>query len=99
MGVHPRIGAADVVPLVPIRPDEMPRAQAAALRSPSGSARSSVPVFLYGDSAPGRGPAFFRRGGPAELQRRVDAGELVPDFGPPQLHVRRGRAGRRPASR
>ena len=31
---------------------------------------------------PGRGPAFFRRGGPEELQRRLDAGELAPDFGP-----------------
>ena len=41
-----------------------------------------LPVFLYGELAPGRGPAFFRRGGPEELQRRIDAGELAPDFGP-----------------
>ena len=40
-------------------------------------------MFLYG--SPGRGPAFFRRGGPEELQRRVDAGELAPDFGPSRL--------------
>jgi glutamate formiminotransferase len=33
----------------------------------------------------GRGPAFFRRGGPDELQRRIDAGELSPDFGPGRL--------------
>ena len=38
-------------------------------------------MFLYGELAPGRGPAFFRRGGPEELQRRIDAGELAPDFG------------------
>jgi glutamate formiminotransferase len=44
-----------------------------------------LPVFLYGESAPGRGPAFFRRGGPEELQRRIDAGELAPDFGPARL--------------
>src|SRR5437868_8073101 len=31
-GVHPRIGAADVVPIVPIRPDDMDRAKSAALR-------------------------------------------------------------------
>ncbi len=60
-------------------------------RSPAGSARSSgLPVFLYGESAPGRGPAFFRRGGPAELQRRIDAGELEPDFGPRRLHPSAG---------
>jgi glutamate formiminotransferase len=47
-------------------------------------------VFLYGRSAPDRGPAFFRRGGPAELQRRIDAGELRPDFGPAHLDERAG---------
>ena len=44
-----------------------------------------LPVFLYGELAPGRGPAFFRRGGPEELGRRIDAGELQPDFGPREL--------------
>ena len=42
-------------------------------------------MFLYGELAPGRGPAFFRGGGPDELQRRVDAGEVEPDFGPRRL--------------
>src|SRR6185503_13305632 len=32
VGAHPRIGVADVVPVVPIRPADMPRAQAAATR-------------------------------------------------------------------
>src|SRR5206468_2409105 len=40
--------------------------------------------------APGRGPAFFRHGGPEELQRRIDAGELEPDFGPQRLDARAG---------
>jgi len=31
---------------------------------------------------PERGPAFYRKGGVEELQRRLDAGELAPDFGP-----------------
>jgi len=42
-------------------------------------------VFLYGELAPGRGPAFFRKGGQAELERRIEAGELPPDFGPRSL--------------
>ena len=85
-GAHPRIGAADVVPIVPIRPDDRERAAACArdLAERIG-AELGLPVFLYADLAPGRGPAFFRRGGPAELQRRIDAGELAPDFGPRQL--------------
>lgn len=85
-GVHPRIGAADVVPLVPVRPEDMERACTAArtLAERIGG-ELELPVFLYGELGEGRGPAFFRRGGPAELQRRVDRGELAPDFGPSRL--------------
>ena len=85
-GVHPRIGAADVVPIVPVRPGDAERARAAAreLARRVGS-ELGLPVFLYADVGEGRGPAFFRRGGTDELQRRIDAGELVPDFGPTQL--------------
>ncbi len=85
-GVHPRIGAADVVPVVPIRPKDAPRAAAAALKLARRVGEElELPVFLYADVGGGRGPAFFRRGGPEELQRRIDAGELSPDFGPPRL--------------
>ena len=85
-GAHPRIGAADVVPLVPLEPQEMARAEATALAVAGRIGRElELPVFLYGRSAPGRGPAFFRRGGPEELQRRIDTGEVVPDFGPSRL--------------
>jgi glutamate formiminotransferase len=90
-GAHPRIGAADVVPIVPIRPEDMARAKATAssLAERIGD-ELRLPVFLYGELAPGRGPAFFRRGGPVELQRRIDAGELAPDFGPERLDERAG---------
>ena len=86
-GVHPRVGAADVVPIVALRPEDMARREAGGARcSRSGStAELGLPVFLYGEVGEGRGPAFFRRGGTEELQRRLDAGELAPDFGPPWL--------------
>ena len=85
-GAHPRVGAADVVPVVPLRPEDMARAKATALElARRVGAELELPVFLYAELAPGRGPAFFRRGGPAELQRRLDAGELRPDFGPARL--------------
>lgn len=85
-GAHPRIGVADVVPIVPLRPEDMTRACAAAAELARRIGEElGLPVFLYGELAPGRGPAFFRRGGPEELQRRIDAGELVPDYGPRQL--------------
>jgi glutamate formiminotransferase len=90
-GAHPRVGAADVVPLVPLRPDDMARARATATEVARRTGEElGLPVFLYGELAPGRGPAFFRRGGPDELQRRIDVGELKPDFGPARLHESAG---------
>jgi glutamate formiminotransferase len=91
VGAHPRIGAADVVPIVPIRREDAERARAAALELARRVGEElALPVFLYGDLAPGRGPAFFRRGGVEELGRRLESGELAPDFGPPRLHERAG---------
>jgi glutamate formiminotransferase / 5-formyltetrahydrofolate cyclo-ligase len=84
-GAHPRVGAADVVPLVAVRAEDMERARAAALELAGRVGHElGLPVFLYGGVG-GRGPAFFRKGGPVELQRRIDAGELAPDFGPGRL--------------
>ncbi len=82
-GVHPRVGAADVVPVVPLAPADLGRAVDVALAVGSRVGDElGLPVFLYGEIGDGRRPAFFRRGGPDELQRRVDAGELEPAFGP-----------------
>ncbi len=82
-GAHPRIGAADVVPIVPIAPGDLERARDAALALAERVGALGLPVFLY--APPERGPAFYRRGGPDELQRRIDSGELDPDFGPRTL--------------
>jgi glutamate formiminotransferase len=90
-GAHPRIGAADIVPIVPIRPEDAEQARETALELGRRVGEElALPVFLYADLTPGLGPAFFRRGGPAELQRRLDAGELAPDFGPSRLDARAG---------
>jgi glutamate formiminotransferase len=88
-GAHPRIGAADVVPVVPLRPSDMERAKAAALDLAERVGALGLPVFLYGELAENRGPAFFRRGGTAELARRLAEG-LTPDFGPAELHPSAG---------
>jgi len=91
-GAHPRIGAADVVPLVPLRPEDEPAAREAALALAARVGDDlGLPVFLYGRLTEGRRePAFFRRGGPEELQRRIDSGELAPDRGPATLHPTAG---------
>ena len=91
-GAHPRIGAADVVPLVPLTPRDEPAAREAAVALADRLANElELPVFFYGRIADGAPePAFFRKGGPDGLQRRVDAGEVVPDRGPARLHPTAG---------
>jgi glutamate formiminotransferase len=90
-GAHPRIGSADVVPIVPVVPSDMERARTTALELGRRIGEEvGLPVFLYGELAPDRGPAFYRRGGPEELQQRIDAGEIEPDFGPRKLHPAAG---------
>jgi glutamate formiminotransferase len=87
-GAHPRIGAADVVPVVPLRPDDLDRAREAAELVGARLGELGLPVFLY--APPERGPAFYRRGGTVGLQDRIDSGEIRPDFGPSQLDPRAG---------
>jgi glutamate formiminotransferase len=90
-GAHPRIGAADVVPLVPLADEDEERARQAAVELAGRVGEElGLPVFLYGELGEGRGPAFFRRGGPGALQRRVDAGEVVPASGPLRLSEQAG---------
>jgi glutamate formiminotransferase len=85
-GAHPRIGAADVVPIVPLVPDDLWRARATALElAERVGVELGLPVFLYGELAGFRGPAFFRAGGLEELRRRLESGAVAPDFGAGRL--------------
>lgn len=90
-GVHPRVGAVDVVPLVPLVPAEMWAAREAALSlAVRIGDELAVPVFLYGEVGGGRRPAFYRRGGLEELKRRVAAGDLDVAAGPSRIDPRSG---------
>ena len=90
-GVHPRVGAIDVAPIVYLSAGDRGAAGAEALVAAELLATElELPVFLYGELADGRTRAQLRRGGPVELARRLRDGELVPDFGPARLHPRGG---------
>jgi glutamate formiminotransferase / 5-formyltetrahydrofolate cyclo-ligase len=92
-GLHPHIGALDVAPAVWQSDDRHHDALDAARKTAEGIAALGVPVFLYGELAtsPERVErAYFRKGGPAELARRMKAGELEPDFGPDEPHPTAG---------
>lgn len=93
-GVHPRVGAVDVVPFVPL--GETPMAAAVAAAEALGrevAERFGLPVFLYEEAArrpERRNLAAVRRGGLAGLGLRLGDPAWAPDFGPPRLHPTAG---------
>ena len=93
-GIHPHVGALDVMPVVWQDGERRGAACAEALTAAALLGEQvGVPVFLYGELATRSEHverAWLRRGGPAELARRMEAGELVPDYGPPRAHPSAG---------
>jgi glutamate formiminotransferase len=89
-GVHPRIGATDVVPFVPIGATTMQVCVDVAVRVARRiAAELDLPVYLYGDAA--RTPQRrrlpdIRRGEYERLKAELGSDpRLAPDFGPPRI--------------
>jgi glutamate formiminotransferase len=74
-GVHPRVGALDVAPIVYLGDEQRGAAIAEALVLADALGELGVPVYLYGELAGGRTRAELRRPGGLD--------GLDPDFGPP----------------
>jgi glutamate formiminotransferase/glutamate formiminotransferase/formiminotetrahydrofolate cyclodeaminase len=90
-GIHPRVGAIDVVPVVYLAQEDRGAACAEALSAADQIARASeLPVFLYGILAGGRERAELRAGGVQGLAERIADGSHTPDFGPGELHPTAG---------
>jgi glutamate formiminotransferase len=92
-GVHPRVGALDIAPVVYLDDAQRGAAVAEALTAATLIGELGVPVFLYGELAtdPTRAErADLRRGGLAGLAERLAAGETRPDYGPAELHPTAG---------
>jgi glutamate formiminotransferase len=90
-GLHPRVGAIDVAPIVYL--EDSSRGQACAEALVLGDLlghQLGIPVFLYGALAGGRSRAELRRGGTKRLAERIENGELAPDFGPKTLDPHKG---------
>ena len=85
-GVHPRNGAVDVVPFVPIRDMTMDEAVRTAHRFGHAFAiRNDIPVYFYGEAAlsPTRITLpFVRKGGYESLRKKIGDPEWIPDAGP-----------------
>lgn len=94
-GVHPRIGATDVIPFIPIAGVSMTDCVALARTSGARIAdRLDIPVFLYGEAA--RRPerkdlAEVRKGEYEGLKTAIlEDPARAPDFGPRRLHPAAG---------
>ena len=93
-GEHPRIGAVDVVPFVPLADSTMgetvdlARTFAARVADQYG-----IPVYLYAEAAtrPDRVRlADVRRGQYEALKAQIGDPDRIPDFGPARMHPRAG---------
>lgn len=93
-GVHPRIGAVDVVPFIPLAGAKMKDAvELAHLFGKEYSARFAVPVYFYGPAAlkPQRKElADIRRGGYEALKKKMNEPENIPDFGDSAFNEKSG---------
>ena len=93
-GQHPRMGAVDVVPFIPIKGCTMD--EAIALSREVGekvAALYRVPVFLYekSASAPHReNLAAIRKGEFEGMEEKIKLPEWKPDFGPAERHPSAG---------
>jgi glutamate formiminotransferase len=93
-GSHPRLGAVDVVPFVPIRGLEMADAVAVARRFGTAFAeRHGIPVFFYEEACTSEGRrnlADVRRGEYEGLAARLQEPEWTADAGPQAFNARAG---------
>jgi len=93
-GVHPRIGAVDVVPFIPLGDTSMDDCVVLAKGVGQTVAdQFGVPVFLYEEAAATderRNLADVRRGGLNGLAHRMKLPAWQPDFGPAQPHPTAG---------
>ncbi|HIE95047.1 MAG TPA: glutamate formimidoyltransferase [Acidobacteria bacterium] len=93
-GEHPRIGAVDVVPLVPLAVADMGVCVSTATAlAEAVAARFDIPVYLYGRAA--RGPErerleLVRRGEFEGLASKMSGHSWDPDFGPARPHPSAG---------
>jgi glutamate formiminotransferase len=93
-GQHPRMGAVDVVPFIPVKGITMPEAVALSRQAAEAAARKfGLPVFLYEESATAahrRNLADVRKGQFEGMPEKLRQPEWKPDFGPAEVHPSAG---------
>ena len=93
-GQHPRMGAVDVVPFIPVRNVTMKEAIELSQQVAAAAAdRFKLPVFLYEESATAphrRNLADIRKGQFEGMPAKIQQPDWKPDFGPAEVHPSAG---------
>ena len=93
-GEHPRMGAVDVVPFIPIRGSSVEECVALSRETGAEIAKDfGVPVYLYEDSASSelrRNLAEIRKGQFEGFAEKMKDARWAPDFGPAEPHPSAG---------
>ena len=93
-GQHPRMGAVDVVPFIPIRKITMEETVDISKQvAREASEKYELPVFLYEESTtqPNRkNLASIRKGQFEGMAEKIKVPEWAPDFGPSKIHPTAG---------
>jgi glutamate formiminotransferase len=92
-GQHPRMGALDVLPFVPLEGATLEGAVGLARKAGERIGSIGLPVYLYEAAATAphrRNLADVRRGGYEDLAARIEDPRWRPDFGPQELDPRKG---------
>jgi glutamate formiminotransferase len=93
-GQHPRIGAVDVVPFIPVKNSSLEECVKLAKRFAEALAdEAKVPVYLYGAAAskPERADLdWLRKGDYEQLKEMMKQSDRKPDFGPSHPHPTAG---------
>lgn len=94
-GGHPRMGACDVTPFIPVSDVSLPEcAQLARELGERVSAKLGLPVYLYGAAAKEgkQDLAYVRKGQYEGLPEKIKNPDWVPDYGPAEFYPKFGAA-------
>lgn len=93
-GEHPRLGATDVCPFVPLEGTTMEECVALARRLGAQVWEElKIPVYLYGEAAAAperRSLAYLRQGEYEGIPRKLKDPKMAPDFGEPVFNEKSG---------
>ena len=93
-GEHPRIGATDVIPFIPVKNVTMEECvELARALGAEISEKLSIPVYLYEEAAKiptRRALPDIRKGQYEGLKQEISKPERHPDYGPPHMHPSAG---------